>query len=130
MEGGMFRIVLVAWLSSVSAVHSVAQGRTKPAPPAPAPAAVPALSPAAVKAFQARAIGPAVMGGRVAEIALDPQNPFTFYVGLGTGGLMKTTDSGGVFKAVFEEEAVASVGAVAVAPSDPKVVWVGTGEAN
>ena len=43
---------------------------------------------------------------------------------------MKTTDNGGTFQAVFEKEAVASIGAVAVAPSDPKVVWVGTGEAN
>ncbi len=70
------------------------------------------------------------MGGRVSDIALDPENPFVFYVGLGTGGLMKTTDNGGTFDAVFEHEPTASIGAVAVAPSNAKVVWVGSGEAN
>ncbi|MEW6365475.1 MAG: hypothetical protein AB1714_12685 [Acidobacteriota bacterium] len=83
-----------------------------------------------LSALKARSIGPAIMGGRVSEIALDPQSPNVFYVALGTGGLMKTTDNGATFQAVFEKEAVASIGAVAVAPSDPKVVWVGTGEAN
>src|SRR5260221_1461744 len=70
------------------------------------------------------------MGGRVSEIAFDPADPRTFYVALATGGLMKTTDGGGSFKGVFEHEAVESTGAVAVAPSNPKVVWLGTGEAN
>ena len=83
-----------------------------------------------LKALKARSIGPAVMGGRVADVALDPKDPYTFYVALGTGGLMKTADNGVTFQAVFEKEAVAAIGAVAVAPSDPRVVWVGTGEAN
>ncbi len=94
------------------------------------PAIARAVSESALRALDARSIGPALMGGRVADIALDPSDPFTFYVGLGTGGVMKTTDNGGTFEAVFERQPVASVGAVAVAPSDPKVVWVGTGEAN
>jgi photosystem II stability/assembly factor-like uncharacterized protein len=81
-------------------------------------------------ALKARSIGPAIMGGRVSDIALDPADPYTFYVALGTGGVMKTTDNGGSFDGIFEHESVASVGAVAVAPSDPKTVWVGSGEAN
>lgn len=80
--------------------------------------------------MKARSIGPAVMGGRVSTIALDPKNPSTYYVGLGTGGIMKTSNAGASFTAVFEKEAVAAIGAIAVAPSDPKVVWVGTGEGN
>ena len=68
------------------------------------------------QALKARSIGPAVMGGRVADIALDPQNPYVFYVGLGTGGLMKTSDNGGTFQGMFEQQPVASIGAVAVAP--------------
>jgi hypothetical protein len=84
----------------------------------------------ALKALKARSIGPAVMGGRVADVALDPKDPATFYVALGTGGLVKTADNGSTFQGVFEKEAVAAIGAVAVAPSDPKIVWVGTGEAN
>ena len=52
--------------------------------------------------LKARAIGPAVMGGRVSDIALDPKDPYTFYVALGTGGVMKTSDNGGSFDAIFE----------------------------
>ncbi len=84
----------------------------------------------ALAALKARSIGPATMGGRVSTIALDPADASTFYVGLGTGGIMKTTNAGGSFTAIFEKEKVAAIGAIAVAPSDPKIVWVGTGEAN
>jgi photosystem II stability/assembly factor-like uncharacterized protein len=97
----------------------------------PSPPAAEALDTvAAPQALKARSIGPAVMGGRVSDIAFDPTDPYTFYVGLGTGGVMQTSDNGGTFKGVFEKEAVAAIGAIAVAPSDPGVVWVGTGEAN
>ena len=84
----------------------------------------------ALAALKARAIGPAVMGGRISTIALDPVDSSTCYVGLGTGGIMKSTNAGASFSAIFEKEKVAAIGAIAVAPSDPKVVWVGTGEAN
>jgi photosystem II stability/assembly factor-like uncharacterized protein len=77
-----------------------------------------------------RAIGPANMGGRVADIAGDPGDPSTVFVALGTGGLLKTSNSGTTWEAVFSDQPVASVGAVALAPSDPQVVWVGTGEGN
>ena len=101
--------------------------------PAPAPAPFPAgpvLDAVMLKNLKARSIGPAIMAGRVSEIALDPKDPATFYVALGTGGLMKTGDNGVTFEAIFEKETVAAIGAVAVAPSDQRVVWVGTGEAN
>ncbi|MEP6603128.1 MAG: hypothetical protein ABJB69_04180 [Spartobacteria bacterium] len=90
----------------------------------------PALSDVLFKNFKARSIGPAVMGGRVMDIAIDPRNPSTFYVGLATGGLFKTGDNGVTFDPIFDKEAVQSIGAVAVAPSDPDVVWVGSGEAS
>jgi photosystem II stability/assembly factor-like uncharacterized protein len=90
----------------------------------------PALREYDLKPFNARAIGPAVMGGRVSSIAYDPADPYTFYVGLGTGGVMKTADNGVTFSGVFENEDVAAIGAIAVAPSNAKHVWVGTGEAN
>jgi photosystem II stability/assembly factor-like uncharacterized protein len=119
--------LLTASLIASGAAAAPPRGRPAPAP-TPAPAA--ALEAAHLKPLAARSIGPAVMGGRVPDVALDPRDPFTFYVALGTGGLMKTTDNGGSFEGVFEDQPVAAVGAVAVAPSDPKVVWVGTGEAN
>ena len=101
------------------------------AAPKDKPAAVDAVvGEKALAALKARSIGPAVMGGRVAAIALDPKDAATFYVGLGTGGIMKTGNAGASFSAVFEKEGVAAIGAIAVAPSDPKIVWAGTGEAN
>ena len=90
----------------------------------------PRLDTVEMRALKPRAIGPAIMGGRVSDIAYDPKDTATFYIALGTGGLMKTTDNGATFDAVFEKERVAAMGAVAVAPSDSKVIWAGTGEAN
>jgi photosystem II stability/assembly factor-like uncharacterized protein len=115
-------------------------------PPAASPASTtPALSSAATPApvatppqftdvlfknFKARSIGPAVMGGRISDIALDPRNPFVFYVGLAHGGVFKTADNGVSFDPIFDKQPVLSIGAIAVAPSDSDVIWVGTGEAN
>jgi photosystem II stability/assembly factor-like uncharacterized protein len=109
-----------------------ATAQRQPIPAAqPAPAVKgPGVEPFSLDALEPRPIGPATMSGRVSEIALDPGDPYTFYVGLGTGGVIKTSDNGDSFEAVFEKQPVASVGAVAIAPSDPKTVWVGTGEAN
>jgi photosystem II stability/assembly factor-like uncharacterized protein len=82
------------------------------------------------KAISARSVGPAVMGGRISDISLDPQDPWTYYVATAHGGIMKTTDNGGSFTATTDKEAASSFGAVAVAPSDGKVVWAGSGEGN
>ncbi|MBA3652288.1 MAG: glycosyl hydrolase, partial [Chthoniobacterales bacterium] len=95
--------------------------------PQPTP---PQLSEILFKNLKVRSIGPAVMGGRVSDIAIDSRNPFVFYVGLATGGLFKSGDNGVSFDPIFDKEAVQSIGAIAVAPSDSDVVWVGTGEAN
>ncbi len=112
--------------------HASAQRSRASDPPASNPSVPPAvtLSEPMVKGLAARSIGPAVMGGRISDIALDPDNPWTFYVATAHGGLMKTTDNGGSFANVTEKEGVPSTGAVAVAPSNAKVVWLGTGEAN
>jgi photosystem II stability/assembly factor-like uncharacterized protein len=119
------------WLARAAAfiVPIAALAQTTAPRPSPGPAA-PRLEQLTIKALKARSIGPAIMGGRVSDVALDPQDPYTFYVALGTGGVMKTKDNGATFDAIFDEEPVAAIGAVAVAPSDPKVVWVGSGEAN
>ncbi len=90
-------------------------------------AAVEAL---AFKELAWRSVGPANMGGRVSDLAVVEKRPATFYVALATGGVFKTANMGTTWSAVFEKEAVASVGAVAVWQKNPDVVWVGTGEAN
>src|SRR5215470_7674975 len=103
----------------------------------PSPSSTPSASPSATvlgealfKNLKARSIGPAVMGGRVSDISIDSRNPFVFYVGLAHGGVFKTNDNGVTFQTIFDKQPMLSIGAVAVAPSDSDVVWVGTGEAN
>src|SRR3954453_23007876 len=98
--------------------------------PSPAPSGPPQLTDVLFKSLKARSIGPAVMGGRVSDIAIDPRNPFIFYVGLAHGGVFKTGDNGVSFDPIFDKQPALSIGAVAVAPSDSDVVWVGSGEAN
>ncbi|MBA3948999.1 MAG: glycosyl hydrolase, partial [Acidobacteria bacterium] len=85
---------------------------------------------AQLKGLKARSIGPAVMGGRISDVAFDPSTPTTFYAASAHGGLMKTTDNGASFTSVTDSQDVSSMGAVAVAPSDSKVIWLGSGEAN
>jgi photosystem II stability/assembly factor-like uncharacterized protein len=76
-----------------------------------------------------RNLGPAAGGGRVTAIAGIPGDPNTIYLGSCSGGVFKTEDAGITWKAVFEKYPP-SIGAIAVAPSNPSLIWVGTGEAN
>jgi hypothetical protein len=118
-------------LAAPSAAPSLTPALSSGPPATPAAAATPVqLSDVLFKGVKARAIGPAVMGGRVSDIAIDPRNPAVFYVGLGTGGLFKTGNNGVTFDPIFDKQPVLSIGAVALAPSDSDIVWVGTGEAN
>jgi photosystem II stability/assembly factor-like uncharacterized protein len=80
--------------------------------------------------MQFQNLGPAVAGGRVATVVGVPGNPNVYYVGAAGGGVWKTINGGDSWKAVFEHEGSSSIGAIALAPSNPQLVWVGTGEAN
>ena len=75
-----------------------------------------------------RNIGPAIMGGRIDDVAVVESDPRTLWVATASAGLWKTENHGVTWTAQFQHEAVSSIGAVAVAPSNPQVVWVGTGE--
>jgi photosystem II stability/assembly factor-like uncharacterized protein len=77
-----------------------------------------------------RNIGPSVAGGRVSAVVGIPGRPDIYYVGAAAGGVWKTTDGGNTWKPIFEKEPDASIGDIALAPSNPNVVWVGTGEGN
>ncbi|MCG8466677.1 MAG: sialidase [Gemmatimonadetes bacterium] len=73
-----------------------------------------------------RFIGPA--GNRVIAVAGEPGNPDVYYVGAASGGVWRTTDGGAAWEPVFDDQPASSIGALAVAPSDPNVIWAGTGE--
>src|SRR5438094_8069646 len=77
-----------------------------------------------------RNLGPSVAGGRVAAVVGVPGDHNVYYVGAAAGGVWKTIDGGDSWEAVFKDQPTASIGAVALAPSNPNVVWVGTGEGN
>lgn len=81
-------------------------------------------------ALRARTIGPANMSGRIVDIAVNESNAYEFYAASATGGVWKTGDNGVTWKPVFERERVHSVGAITVDQRDPRIVWVGTGEAT
>jgi len=85
------------------------------------------LDSAVLAGLSPRPIGPAVMSGRIAAIAGVAADPVTLYVGSAGGGLWKSSDGGTTFKSVFDQYPQ-SIGAVAVDPSRPATVWVGTGE--
>ncbi len=77
-----------------------------------------------------RSIGPAVMGGRIDVVTAHPDRPSVLYVGAASGGVWKSGNMGTTWQPVFDGHETSSIGDVAIAPSDPEIVWVGTGEPN
>jgi photosystem II stability/assembly factor-like uncharacterized protein len=128
----------VATLSLVMlfGIFSIAKAQSDPQETARAeeqtsqPAKGAAREPDPLENFKFRNLGPAAGGGRVTAVVGVPGQPNVYYAGAAAGGVFRTNDGGLSWKAVFEKEAVASIGAIAVAPSNPNIVWVGTGEAN
>ena len=77
-----------------------------------------------------RSIGPANMGGRIADVEGVPGDPNVVYVASASGGLWKTTNAGVTWKPIFDRQGTISIGDIALTPGNPDVVWVGTGESN
>jgi photosystem II stability/assembly factor-like uncharacterized protein len=75
-----------------------------------------------------RNIGPAMTSGRIADIAIHPENENIWYVAVGSGGVWKTTNSGTTWKSIFDKQKVYSIGCVTIDPNNPHTIWVGTGE--
>jgi hypothetical protein len=124
-------LFFVAFLAASSGLFA----QPSPAPSVQAEVRAPQASPPPMtevlfKGLKARAIGPAIMGGRISDIAIDPRNPAIFYVATATGGVFKTNDNGTTFDPIFDKESALSIGAIAIASSDPDVIYVGSGEAN
>src|SRR5437016_5381320 len=88
----------------------------------------PRLEGATLAAIPLRLIGPSAPSGRVWSVVGVPTQPKTFYACTAEGGVWRSTNNGTTVTQIFDEENAASCGAVAIAPSDPNIVWVGSGE--
>ncbi|MGC2131591.1 MAG: hypothetical protein WA629_16010 [Candidatus Aquilonibacter sp.] len=115
----MFACIVISSCAAPPAPHAAYSAQT-------APSATPA--PADFGALKWRVVGPAVMGGRLDAVAGVPGDPNTIYLGHSSGGLYESTDGGMTFAAIFDRGRSTSIGAIAVASSNPRIVYVGTGE--
>ncbi len=77
-----------------------------------------------------RSIGPALMSGRIGDLAVDPHNPNIWYVGVASGNVWKTTNAGTTFEPIFDNYDSYSIGCVTIDPRNSNTIWVGTGENN
>jgi photosystem II stability/assembly factor-like uncharacterized protein len=108
--------VLMAVAASGLSVPSAASGQT--------------LTKDHLAAFSYRSIGPTRQSGRFVDFAVPSQLPGTFYAATGSGHLWKTENYGLTFEVLFDNEKVYSIGDITVAPSDPNILYLGSGEAN
>ena len=106
-----------------------AQGGGRAAGPPPPPPVNQSDDPI-LKNFRWRSIGPATMGGRIDDIAVVESDPYTFYVGFATGGIFKTANNGTTWTPMFDIYPTSSIGDIAISPSNPDIIYVGTGEPN
>ncbi len=119
MRRTIVRSFALALLLSIPALGAIA--------PAPGGGAI---DPALLAGMQARSIGPAAMSGRITSIDADPSPTGAIWVGSASGGVWKSESAGLTWQPMFDDQPVASIGAVAIDPTNPSVVWVGSGEGN
>ena len=86
------------------------------------------LTSSTLSGIKLRSIGPAFMSGRIADIAVHPDNNNIWYVAVGSGGVWKTVNSGTTWESIFDGQGSYSIGCVTIDPNNPNIIWVGTGE--
>ncbi|MGA7853994.1 MAG: hypothetical protein WCA15_11770 [Candidatus Acidiferrales bacterium] len=119
--------VAVAPLSAHPTTQPSGQPPAQPTAQQNSASSAPTIDPSLYAAMRWRLIGP-YRAGRVSAVAGIPGDPTTYYMGTPGGGIWKTTSGGTVWKPIFDDEHVASIGDLAVAPSNPNIIIVGTGE--
>ena len=92
--------------------------------------AAPPLDNIKINGLSWRNIGPSLTSGRISDIAINPDNPFEYYVATSSGGVWKTINSGLEYTPIFDNEGSYSIGCVTMDPNNSNVIWVGTGENN
>lgn len=119
---------------AVSLVAPRAPGQRTLAPSPPPAAAAESIEQSMpgewVSPLRWRSIGPANMSGRIIDIDVVPGDTHTWYISTASGGLLKTTNNGTTFEHLFDDQNTVSIGAMAIAPSNPDVLYIGTGENN
>lgn len=90
----------------------------------------PGVNSGLVSALKFRGLGPALMSGRIGDIAVDPVNRSTWYLAAASGGVWKTENAGVTFKPIFDGHGSYSIGCITICPHDRYTIWVGTGENN
>ncbi len=90
----------------------------------------PVMNAGAFGGLKLRSIGPALMSGRIGDLAVNPHRDAEYYIAVASGGVWKTVNAGTTFEPVFDGEGSYSIGCITLDPNDPDVVWVGTGENN
>jgi hypothetical protein len=108
-------------------LNAVAQKKTDLAPK---PRAADSLKNISLAGLSFRSVGPAITSGRIADIAVNPNNFSEYYVAAAAGGVWKTANSGVTYNPVFDGEGSFSIGCLAIDPTNSNVVWVGSGENN
>jgi photosystem II stability/assembly factor-like uncharacterized protein len=83
-----------------------------------------------LKNLKFRSVGPALTSGRISDIAVNPSDPFEYYVATSSGGVWKTKNAGTSFTPIFDGEGSYSIGCVTMDPNNSNVIWIGTGENN
>ncbi len=117
-----FRSALLAIIALSIHASAAAQKKTLPS------AAQTSVNSELLNSFAFRSIGPALMSGRIADIAIDPLNHHIWYVAIGSGGIWKTENSGTTWAPVFDNYGSYSIGCITIDPGNNKCIWAGTGE--
>jgi len=120
-------LALLAWPFVGGLVAAAQGGATQTTPPA---RLLNAPDHPALRGFRWREIGPTGQGGRIDDFAADEKNPYRYFIGFATAGVWRTLNNGTTFDAIFESYGGGSIGDLGLAPSDPNILYVGTGEAN
>ena len=124
MRNDNIRLLVLTPLALALAAADAGAQRSRPAPAGAS--ATPFVDASALAALKWRFVGPE--GNRTTSVAGIKGDINTYYAGAASGGIWKTVDAGAHWAPIFDGQPVSSIGALAVAPSDPNVVWVGTGE--
>ncbi len=121
------RILAITLLLTAS---SIAGAQSKANRLAVAPSDSSGLTTGLLSGLALRSIGPALTSGRISDIAIDPSDKRTWYVGVSAGGVWKSTNGGISFSPIFDGQSSFSIGTVTIDPANTNVIWVGTGENN